>query len=126
MHYICNVLVLSARITDLISVQNSLNNQKEFFRKGNIENWLFPVLLRPLHKYSILERLGYFASRRRFSIPIHYQIIITLIAGGFSGYFFPAATDYTNWIGVIFLRALNTKMVFQISLPVLHFRLEQQ
>jgi proton glutamate symport protein len=46
-------------------------------------------------------------TKRRFSIPIHYQIITTLIAGGFFGYFFPAATDFTNWIGVIFLRALN-------------------
>ena len=34
-----------------------------------------------------------------FSIPLHYQIIITLIAGGFFGYFFPDATIYTNWIG---------------------------
>lgn len=46
-------------------------------------------------------------TRPRFSIPLHFQIIITLIAGGFFGYFFPAATIYTNWIGVIFLRALN-------------------
>jgi len=46
-------------------------------------------------------------TRPRFSIPLHYQIIITLIAGGFFGYFFPDATNYTNWIGVIFLRALN-------------------
>jgi proton glutamate symport protein len=42
-----------------------------------------------------------------FSIPLHYQIIITLIAGGFFGYFFSDATIYTDWIGVIFLRALN-------------------
>lgn len=39
--------------------------------------------------------------------PLHYQIVITLIAGGFFGYFFADATGYTNWIGVIFLRALN-------------------
>ena len=49
----------------------------------------------------------YCMTRPRFSIPLHFQIIITLIAGGFFGYFFPAATIYTNWIGVIFLRALN-------------------
>jgi proton glutamate symport protein len=42
-----------------------------------------------------------------FSIPLHYQIIITLIAGGFFGYFLPDATNYTDWIGIIFLRALN-------------------
>ena len=46
-------------------------------------------------------------TRPRFSIPLHYQIIITLIAGGFFGYFFPETTISTNWIGVIFLRALN-------------------
>jgi proton glutamate symport protein len=46
-------------------------------------------------------------TKHRFSIPIHYQIILTLIAGGFFGYFFPEATLYTNWVGVVFLRALN-------------------
>jgi proton glutamate symport protein len=46
-------------------------------------------------------------TKNRFSFPLHYQIIITLIAGGFFGYFFPDATAYTNWIGVIFLRSLN-------------------
>jgi proton glutamate symport protein len=46
-------------------------------------------------------------SKHRFSIPLHYQIIITLIMGGFFGYLFPSATSYTNWIGVIFLRGLN-------------------
>ena len=43
----------------------------------------------------------------KFSIPLHYQILITLSAGGFFGYFFPNATIYTDWIGEIFLRALN-------------------
>jgi len=43
----------------------------------------------------------------RLSMPLHYQILITLIAGGFFGYFFSSATSYTNWIGDIFLRALN-------------------
>jgi Na+/H+-dicarboxylate symporter len=46
-------------------------------------------------------------TKSRFSFPLHYQIIITLIAGGFFGYYFPSATQYTNWIGEIFLRALN-------------------
>jgi Na+/H+-dicarboxylate symporter len=45
--------------------------------------------------------------RSIFKIQLHYQILITLIAGGFFGYFLPGATEYTNWIGVIFLRALN-------------------
>jgi len=45
--------------------------------------------------------------KSRISLPLHYQIIITLIAGGFFGYLFPSATSYTNWIGDIFLRALN-------------------
>jgi Na+/H+-dicarboxylate symporter len=42
-----------------------------------------------------------------FPIPLHYQIIMTLIAGGFFGYLFPDSTIYTDWIGVVFLRALN-------------------
>jgi proton glutamate symport protein len=46
-------------------------------------------------------------TRHRFSIPLHYQILIALVAGGFFGYFFPDKAIYTNWIGVVFLRALN-------------------
>jgi Na+/H+-dicarboxylate symporter len=46
-------------------------------------------------------------NRKRFSIALHYQILITLVAGGFFGYYFPSATQYTNWIGELFLRALN-------------------
>ena len=46
-------------------------------------------------------------ARSKFSIPLHYQILITLVAGGFFGYFFPDTTIYTNWMGEIFLRALN-------------------
>lgn len=43
----------------------------------------------------------------KFSIPLHFQILLMLIAGGFFGYFFHSATGYTNWMGEIFLRALN-------------------
>ncbi len=56
--------------------------------------------------------------KRRFSIPIHYQILITLIAGGFFGYFFPDATNYTNWFGVLFLRALNMIIIPLILLSI--------
>lgn len=45
--------------------------------------------------------------KHKFSLPLHYQILIMLVAGGFFGYFFPLMTTYTNWVGVIFLRALN-------------------
>jgi proton glutamate symport protein len=45
--------------------------------------------------------------KTRISIPLHYQILIALIAGGLFGYFFSPASSYTNWIGDIFLRALN-------------------
>ncbi len=45
--------------------------------------------------------------RSGFPIPLHYQIIIMLITGGFFGYFFSSATLYTNWIGDVFLRGLN-------------------
>jgi len=34
-----------------------------------------------------------------------------LLAGGLFGYFFPGAASYTNWIGEIFLRALNMIIV---------------
>jgi Na+/H+-dicarboxylate symporter len=34
-----------------------------------------------------------------------------LIAGGLFGYFFSGLTEYTNWIGEIFLRALNMIIV---------------
>ncbi len=44
---------------------------------------------------------------KRFTFPLHYQIIIAIIAGGFFGYFFHTQTSYTNWMGDIFLRALN-------------------
>ncbi|MCJ7449087.1 MAG: dicarboxylate/amino acid:cation symporter [Bacteroidales bacterium] len=46
-------------------------------------------------------------TKTKFAVPLHYQIIITLIAGGFFGYFFSDKVIYTNWIGDIFLRALN-------------------
>jgi proton glutamate symport protein len=49
--------------------------------------------------------------RLRISLPLHYQIIIMLIAGGFFGYLFPNATAYTNWIGDVFLRSLNMVIV---------------
>lgn len=46
-------------------------------------------------------------SKSKFSIALHYQILIMLVAGGLFGYFFSELTTYTNWVGVIFLRALN-------------------
>ncbi len=49
--------------------------------------------------------------RLRLSISLPIQIIILLIIGGFFGYFFPQATVYTDWIGVIFLRLLNMIIV---------------
>jgi len=50
-------------------------------------------------------------SKSRFSIPLHYQILVALIAGGFFGYFFHDKVIYTNWAGEIFLRALNMIIV---------------
>ena len=47
----------------------------------------------------------------KFSIPLHFQILVALIAGGFFGYFFPNATIYTNWAGDMFLRGLNMIIV---------------
>ena len=49
--------------------------------------------------------------RTRFSFPIHYQIIVALVAGGLFGYFFHDKVIYTNWAGEVFLRALNMIIV---------------
>lgn len=46
-------------------------------------------------------------SKKRFSLALHYQILIMLAAGGLFGFYFPSATKYTNWMGEIFLRSLN-------------------
>jgi proton glutamate symport protein len=45
--------------------------------------------------------------KKKFSLALHYQILIMLIAGGLFGFYFPSATKYTNWMGEIFLRGLN-------------------
>ncbi|MBW6499809.1 MAG: dicarboxylate/amino acid:cation symporter [Bacteroidales bacterium] len=50
-------------------------------------------------------------SRTRFSFPLHYQILIAIVAGGFFGYIFHDQVIYTNWAGEIFLRALNMIIV---------------
>jgi proton glutamate symport protein len=50
-------------------------------------------------------------AKSKFSIPLHFQIIIMLFAGGLFGYYFTSATYYTNWIGEIFLRSLNMIIV---------------
>ena len=53
----------------------------------------------------------YSMTRSRFSIPLPYQILIMLVAGGLFGYYFADATKYTDWMGVVFLRALNMIIV---------------
>jgi Na+/H+-dicarboxylate symporter len=50
-------------------------------------------------------------SRTRFSFPLHYQILVAIVAGGFFGYIFHDQVIYTNWAGEIFLRALNMIIV---------------
>lgn len=52
----------------------------------------------------------------KIAVPLHYQILIALIAGGFFGYLFPDAVNYTNWAGEIFLRGLN-----MIIIPLILF-----
>ncbi len=49
--------------------------------------------------------------KSKISFPLHYQIIVALIAGGFFGYFFHDKVIYTNWAGEIFLRGLNMIIV---------------
>jgi Na+/H+-dicarboxylate symporter len=50
-------------------------------------------------------------SKKRFNLAIHWQIIIMLLLGGLFGYLFPHLTKYTNWMGDLFLRALNMIIV---------------
>jgi len=61
-------------------------------------------------------------SKSKAIVPLHWQIIIMLFAGGFFGFYFPSATHFTNWIGDIFLRSLNMIIVplilFSISTGV--------
>jgi len=47
----------------------------------------------------------------KFSLALHWQILIMLLLGGLFGYFFPNLTRYTNWMGEVFLRALNMVIV---------------
>ncbi len=49
--------------------------------------------------------------RPGFSVPLHYQIIIALFAGGLFGFFFYNKVVYTNWAGEVFLRALSMIIV---------------
>ncbi|MEZ5020917.1 MAG: dicarboxylate/amino acid:cation symporter [Bacteroidales bacterium] len=49
--------------------------------------------------------------KRKFSLAMHWQILIMLALGGLFGYFFPHLTKYTNWMGDIFLRGLNMVIV---------------
>ena len=49
--------------------------------------------------------------KNKFSLAIHWQILIMLALGGLFGYFFPHLTKYTNWIGEVFLRGLNMVIV---------------
>jgi Na+/H+-dicarboxylate symporter len=49
--------------------------------------------------------------KRKFSLALHWQILIMLALGGLFGYFFPHLTMYTNWMGDIFLRGLNMVIV---------------
>ncbi len=61
-------------------------------------------------------------SKSKTIIPLHWQIFIMLFAGGLFGFYFPAATRYTNWVGDVFLRSLNMVIVplilFSISTGV--------
>lgn len=61
-------------------------------------------------------------SKPKLIVPLHWQIIIMLFAGGFFGFYFPSAAKYTNWVGDVFLRSLNMIIVplilFSISTGV--------
>jgi Na+/H+-dicarboxylate symporter len=44
-------------------------------------------------------------------LKLHWQIVIALVLGILYGLFFPSATEYVTWLGVIFLRALKMIIV---------------
>jgi len=44
-------------------------------------------------------------------LKLHWQIVIALVLGILYGLFFPNATEYVTWLGVIFLRALKMIIV---------------
>ncbi|MBN2632880.1 MAG: dicarboxylate/amino acid:cation symporter [Bacteroidales bacterium] len=47
----------------------------------------------------------------RFTLALHWQILIALVAGGLFGYYLTSTTAYTNWMGEVFLRGLNMIIV---------------
>lgn len=57
-------------------------------------------------------------TKRKFSLALHYQILITLVLGGFFGYLFPDLARYTNWIGEVFLRGLSMIIIPLILLSI--------
>jgi Na+/H+-dicarboxylate symporter len=50
-------------------------------------------------------------AKTKFFVPLHFQIIFMLLAGGLFGYYLTDATKFTNWIGELFLRTLNMIIV---------------
>lgn len=44
-------------------------------------------------------------------LKLHWQILIALILAIVFGYYFPNRVEYTSWMGVVFLRALNMVVV---------------
>lgn len=50
-------------------------------------------------------------TKTRFKLSLPYQILIMLLLGGLFGYYFADLTRYTDWMGVVFLRALNMIIV---------------
>ncbi|MBN1596932.1 MAG: dicarboxylate/amino acid:cation symporter [Bacteroidales bacterium] len=44
-------------------------------------------------------------------IPLHWQIVIALITAVICGIFFPDTVEYIDWVGIVFLRALQMIVV---------------
>ena len=49
--------------------------------------------------------------KKKFSLAMHWQILIILFLFCLFGYFFPHLAKYTNWMGDVFLRGLNMVIV---------------
>lgn len=40
-------------------------------------------------------------------ISLHWQIMIALITGALTGWYFPSISPYVHWMGIIFLKTLK-------------------
>jgi proton glutamate symport protein len=78
---------------------------------------LIEVLLLPearllsLNEILIFVFFNHNMTKAKIRFPLHYQILLALVAGFGFGYFLPDWTPYTDWAGIIFIRFLNMVVI---------------